>query len=135
MKSLILSTTARALLPLLLLFSLFQLVRGHNEPGGGFIGGLVAAAAFVLYAIAYNVPAARKALRISPRVLIAVGLFVALGSGIVSLFLGQPFLTGQWGSTPLPIIGKLGTPLIFDIGVFLTVVGSVLTIIFAAMEE
>ena len=135
MKSLILSTAARALLPLLLLFSLFQLVRGHNEPGGGFIGGLVAAAAFVLYAIAYNVPAARKALRISPRVLIAVGLFVALGSGIVSLFLGQPFLTGQWGSTPLPIIGKLGTPLIFDIGVFLTVVGSVLTTIFAAMEE
>ena len=135
MKSLILSTTARALLPLLLLFSLFQLVRGHNEPGGGFIGGLVAAAAFVLYAIAYNVPAARKALRISPRVLIAVGLFVALGSGIVSLFLGQPFLTGQWGSTPLPIIGKLGTPLVFDVGVFLTVVGSVLTTIFAAMEE
>lgn len=135
MKSLILSVTARALLPLLLLFSLFQLVRGHNEPGGGFIGGLVAAAAFVLYAIAYNVPAARKALRISPRALVAAGLILALGSGIVSLFLGQPFLTGQWGSTPLPIIGKLGSPLVFDIGVFLTVVGSVLTTIFAAMEE
>lgn len=135
MKSLILSTAARALLPLLLLFSLFQLVRGHNEPGGGFIGGLVAAAAFVLYAIAYNVSAARKALRISPRALVAAGLILALGSGIVSLFLGQPFLTGQWGSTPLPIIGKLGSPLVFDIGVFLTVVGSVLTTIFAAMEE
>ena len=60
MKSIILSATARFLLPILFMFSLFLLVRGHNLPGGGFVGGLVAAAAFVLYAIAHDVEQARR---------------------------------------------------------------------------
>jgi multicomponent Na+:H+ antiporter subunit B len=82
MPSLILSTATRYMLPLLLLFSVFLLLRGHNDPGGGFVGGLVAAAAFSFYAFAYQVSEARRALRVEPRVLIGAGLVVAVGSAI-----------------------------------------------------
>lgn len=137
MHSLILSTTTRLLLPLLLMFSIFLLLRGHNEPGGGFVGGLLAAAAFALNAIAYGVAAARRLLIIDPRALIGAGLLVAAGSGAVSLILRQPFMTGQWGALEHPTLGKLeiGTPLLFDVGVYLVVLGVTLTIIFSLAEE
>lgn len=134
MNSLILSTATRYILPLLLLFSLFLLLRGHNEPGGGFVGGLVAAAAFALYAIAYGVRTARRVLGVDPRTLIGVGLLVALGSGVLGLALGAPFMTGLWSEYAVPILGKVGTPLLFDIGVYLVVIGVTLTIIFALAE-
>lgn len=134
MTSLILSTAARYILPLLLLFSVFLLLRGHNEPGGGFVGGLVAAAAFALYAIAYDVATARRVLSVDPRTLIGLGLLVALGSGMVGLVTGQPFMTGLWSEYAVPILGKVGTPLLFDIGVYLVVIGVTLTIIFALAE-
>ena len=89
MTSLILSTATRYLLPLLLLFSIFLLLRGHNEPGGGFAGGLVAAAAFALYTIAHNVAEAKKALYVNPHTLIATGLLVAVSSGLISLVAGS----------------------------------------------
>jgi multicomponent Na+:H+ antiporter subunit B len=135
MKSLILSTATRYLLPLLLLFSIFLLLRGHNEPGGGFVGGLVAAAAFALYAIAYDVPQARRALGIDPRTLMVVGLLVAAGSGGLSLVAGKPFMTGLWSAQEVPVLGKVGTPLLFDSGVYLVVIGVVLMIIFTLAEE
>jgi multicomponent Na+:H+ antiporter subunit B len=135
MKSLILSTATRYLLPLLLLFSIFLLLRGHNEPGGGFVGGLVAAAAFALYAIAYDVPQARRALGIDPRTLMAVGLLAAAGSGGLSLVAGKPFMTGLWSAQEVPVLGKVGTPLVFDSGVYLVVIGVVLMIIFTLAEE
>jgi multicomponent Na+:H+ antiporter subunit B len=135
MKSLILSTATRYLLPLLLLFSIFLLLRGHNEPGGGFVGGLVAAAAFALYAIAYDVPQARRALGIDPRTLMAVGLLAAAGSGGLSLVAGKPFMTGLWSAQEVPVLGKVGTPLLFDSGVYLVVIGVVLMIIFTLAEE
>lgn len=134
MTSLILSTATRYILPLLLLFSVFLLLRGHNEPGGGFVGGLVAAAAFALYAIAYDVATARQVLGIDPRTLIGLGLLVALCSGIAGLATGQPFMTGLWSEYAVPILGKVGTPLLFDIGVYLVVIGVMLTIIFALAE-
>jgi multicomponent Na+:H+ antiporter subunit B len=133
--SLILSTATRYLLPLLLLFSFFLLLRGHNEPGGGFVGGLVAVAAFALYAIAAGTQEARTLLRVETRTLIAVGLAVAVGSGILALFGGAPFLTGFWDDRTLPVLGKLGTPFVFDIGVYLVVIGIGLSILYALMEE
>lgn len=135
MTSLILSTATRYILPLLLLFSVFLLLRGHNEPGGGFVGGLVAAAAFALYAIAYDVATARRVLGIDTITLISLGLLVALGSGVFSLVAGLPFMTGLWSEYAVPILGKVGTPLLFDIGVYLVVIGVTLTIIFALAEE
>jgi multicomponent Na+:H+ antiporter subunit B len=136
-KSLILVTTARLLSPLLLVFSVFLLVRGHNEPGGGFSGGLVAAAAFILLAVTRDPASARQALRIEPQALIGIGLLVAIGSGMAGLLVGQPLLTGQWFSIPLPAGGslELGTPLFFDIGVYLVVIGATLTMILTLAEE
>jgi multicomponent Na+:H+ antiporter subunit B len=136
-KSLILLTAARFLLPLVLLFSVFLLLRGHNEPGGGFAAGLVAAAAFALYAIATDVPAARRALGVAPRTLLGVGLVVALASGLLPVLGGSPFLTGLWGYLLLPDGGQvdLGTPLLFDVGVYLVVIGMTLTIVLSLAEE
>ncbi len=135
MDSVVLRTAIRYLLPLLLLFSVFALLRGHNEPGGGFVGGLVASSAFALYAIAYDVERARQLLPGSPRRLIGLGLLVAALSGMIGVLAGEPFMTAQWDNRPIPVVGKLGTPLLFDIGVYLTVIGVVLTIIFALAEE
>ncbi len=135
MHSLILSTATRYLLPLLLMFSIFLLLRGHNEPGGGFVGGLVAAAALALYAMALGLRSARQVLGIDPRSLIYFGLLAAAASGLPALFNGLEFMTGLWTTQALPVIGKLGTPLLFDVGVYLVVIGVTLTIIFALMEN
>lgn len=129
MNSLIIATVARFMLPLLILFSLFLLYRGHNEPGGGFAGGLVAAAAYALYSLAFGVQRARRVLHVDPRRLVAVGLLIALISGLLGLFWGVPYLTSQW------ITKGLGTPLFFDLGVYLVVGGMALTILFALGEE
>jgi multicomponent Na+:H+ antiporter subunit A len=127
----IFQTGVRFLMPLLLLFALFLLVRGHNEPGGGFVGGLVAAAAFALYMIAYGVQRARRRLRLQPMTLLAAGLLMAFISGVPALLAGQPFMTSQWVMEPI----ALGTPMLFDIGVFGVVMGVVLMMIFYLAEE
>lgn len=134
-RSLILSTAARILLPLLLLYSLFLLLRGHNEPGGGFVGGLVAATGFSLYALAYGVTAARRMVRLAPHTLVSAGLLVATASGCISLFADRPFLTGLWIGERLPVVGSFGTPLLFDTGVYLTVAGMALLIVFSLLED
>jgi multicomponent Na+:H+ antiporter subunit B len=136
MTSLILRTATRLLIVLMVLFSIFLMLRGHNEPGGGFIGGLVGAGAFALYAISYGVADARYAIRIDPRSMIGYGLGFALLAGFLAMFPGDAFLTGQWlffyvGETEV----ELGTALLFDIGVYLVVVGATLTIIFSLEEE
>jgi multicomponent Na+:H+ antiporter subunit B len=134
-RSLILATAVQLLLPLLLLFSLFLLFRGHNDPGGGFVGGLSAAAGFALYALASGVAAARRLLHVHPRTLIAAGLLTALGSGLAGPAAGRPFMTGLWSAVKIPVFGKFGTPLLFDAGVYLVVVGVTTLIIFSLMEE
>jgi multicomponent Na+:H+ antiporter subunit B len=126
--SALLRTATRLLMPLLLL-------RGHNEPGGGFVGGLVVAAAFVLYAIAYGVDAGRRALPVPSVTLLSAGLLTALASGLAGVLLGRPFMTALWTDLRVgPISVALGTPLLFDIGVFLAVIGVVLTIVFTLAE-
>jgi len=135
MTSLILRTATRFLMPLLLLFALFLLFRGHNQPGGGFVGGLVVAAAFVLYAIAYGVDAGRRALLVDPARLLGVGLLVALGSGIPAVLRGRPFLTAMWTTVGIDrLVVDVGTPLVFDVGVFFAVIGVVLTIVFTLAD-
>ena len=135
MTSSILQTATRLLMPLLLLFALFLLFRGHNAPGGGFVAGLVVAAAFVLHSIAYGIAASRRALLVAPSLLLPIGLVVALLSGAPAVVAGLPFMTGLWttvGAGPSGI--AIGTPLLFDIGVFLAVIGVVLTIVFTLTE-
>lgn len=133
MTSSILQTATRMLMPLLLLFAMFLLLRGHDQPGGGFVAGLVVASSFVLYSIAFGVGASRRALIVRPATLLGVGLLVALTSGLPAVVAGQPFMTAQWTTVPLTGVA-IGTPLVFDVGVFLAVVGVVLTITFTLAE-
>ena len=135
MNSIILTTVSRLLTGLLLVFSVFLLLRGHNLPGGGFAGGLVAAGAFVLHALAAGFPSARRMLWFDPRTIMGLGLLVAAGSGMVAFAHDLPFLTGLWDKTPLPVVGKIGTPLVFDTGVYLLVLGMTCLVVFALGED
>ncbi|GHE20714.1 Na+/H+ antiporter subunit B [Halomonas urumqiensis] len=132
--TIILNTAARLMMPLQLLFSVFLLLRGHDEPGGGFIAGLVAAGAFTLYLFAFGVSATKQVLRmVDPRDLIGVGLLLGMVSVFPAWFMGQAFLTAQWWTIPI-IDFKASTVLIFDIGVYLAVLGSVLAMVMTLME-
>ena len=135
MRSLILRTSAWLMIPVLLLFSIFLLLRGHNEPGGGFVGGLVAASAVLLQMIASGPGEVRRLIPFDVKLLLPAGLLIALLSGLPALLSGQPFLTGVW--VTLPILGglKLGTPVIFDVGVYLVVLGITVQIILSMAEE
>jgi len=121
MNTLIFRTIAPLITVVMLVFSVFVLLRGHNEPGGGFIGGLIGAAAIAIYGIATGPEAAKRALRLDPLALAGAGLALAALSGFVSLPLDLPFLTGLWGS-----LGgvTVSTPMVFDIGVYLVVFGT-----------
>lgn len=136
-RSLILKTATRYLTPMLLLFSFFLLLRGHNLPGGGFIGGLMAAATFALHGFAFGMKQTRELLRLPPVTFIALGILLALGSGLPSLAAGLPFLTGRWTLLRLGELGPvpLGTPLLFDAGVFLVVIGATLAVLLELEEE
>lgn len=135
MNTVIFRTVAPYLTSLMVLFSVFILLRGHNEPGGGFIGGLIAASAFAIYGIACGVAPVRRAIYFHPMQLAAFGLFIAALSGLPSIFAGVPFMTGLW---TFPVVGDLelalSTVLVFDIGVYFVVVGAV-TSIALALEE
>ena len=133
MNTMILRETTRRLVPLILVFSVFLLLRGHEQLGGGFVGGLVASIAFSLYAFVFGPQAARGILRADPRAVGAAGLAVAIASGFVgSLRDGSPFLTGQWGD----LAGlHVGTPVMFDVGVYLVVVGVILTFVLGIKEQ
>jgi multicomponent Na+:H+ antiporter subunit B len=137
MHSLILHTATRFLTPLLLAFSVVVLFRGHNAPGGGFVGGLLGASAFALWSLGAGVKEARRYLHYEPQSVIGAGLLIAALSGLTGVFYGQPYLTGRYITIHFPLIGdlKLGTVMAFDVGVYLVVVGSVLMMIFTLSEE
>jgi len=134
MKSIIFQTASNYLLPMLLLFSVFILLRGHYLPGGGFVGGLIAAIAFVLHSLGNGLKETRQIIVFHPGFLMPLGLSVALLSGVLPLFFGEPMLSGLWFDQPFPIIGMVGSALFFDIGVYLVVIGVTLTIMFTITE-
>jgi len=135
MKSSVLQTATRYLLPILLMFSIFLLLRGHNYPGGGFVGGVVAAIAFVLHSFAHGTDSTMKILRYKPLSLIPIGLGVAAASMFLPVLFGLPVMTGLWLDDLIPGAGSIGTALFFDIGVYLVVIGTVLTILFTISLE
>lgn len=122
---------------ILVFFSVLTLFRGHNLPGGGFIGGLMASGAFIFQALALGVQNSKKSLRAKPSQLIALGLSLSIISTLPGFFTKGAFFAGSWIKIPL-VFGaelKLGTPLLFDMGVYLAVTGVVLLLIFTLMEE
>ena len=136
MRTVIFQTITPYLTSLMLLFSIFVLLRGHNEPGGGFIGGLIAASALAIYGIAFGVAPVRRAIKFHPMSLSAFGLFIAALAGVPSLFAGVPFLTGLWVfPTIFGIELALSTPLVFDIGVYFVVLGALASIALALEER
>lgn len=136
MKTIILKTASNYLLPVLLLFSVFVLLRGHYLPGGGFVGGLVAAIAFVLDGFANGLHNTKQVLKIHPGFLMPVGLLIAFLSAIAPIiFADLPLMTGLWAHEPIPVLGTIGSALFFDMGVYLVVVGASLTIIFTISES
>lgn len=137
MESIIFQTIARQALYVIILFSLFLLGRGHNEPGGGFIGGLMTAAAIVIQYLAFNLEMVKKALPFDGVKLIGLGLLFAVGTGLGCMFSYGTFLDHSFTHVILPFFGRLEltTAFLFDLGVYLVVVGGIITIITAIGEE
>jgi multicomponent Na+:H+ antiporter subunit B len=133
-NSLILQTAARVIVPLQIAGAVYLLLKGHNEPGGGFIAGLVAAVALGLVCVAFSSEDARRLLRIEPIRLVGAGLGLALIAGMIGVLAGDAFLTGEWTGTYIAGVG-IGTPLLFDAGVFLLVVGMVTAVLFSLIEH
>jgi multicomponent Na+:H+ antiporter subunit B len=139
MNSLLLRAAAKIIVPLQILLAIILLLRGHNEPGGGFIGGLVCGAAFILYGVAFGMARGQSLLPLHSRRLIGWGLLCSVLSGIPALLEGLPYMTGLWANFAIPtfIVGKLkfGTPLLFDFGVFLVVWGIATLMAFSMSDE
>lgn len=130
-NNLILKTTTSLIAFILLGFAIYLLFAGHNSPGGGFVGGLMTSAAIILLYMAYGLEAVEKIIPINFRVLIPIGLLVALLTGLGSLLFNVPFLTHTFFTVPLPFIGdiEIATAMFFDLGVYITVLGATISII------
>jgi len=135
MNTVIFRTIAPLLVGTMLVFSVFITLRGHNEPGGGFIGGLIAASAMAIAGMSNGVPAVRRALWLHPIAIAGVGTALAGLSGVLSLVFGVPYLTGLWAIAQLGDYElAVSTPMLFDIGVYLVVFGS-LSAVALALED
>jgi multicomponent K+:H+ antiporter subunit A len=123
---LILMTLSRLVLPLALLISAFIFLRGHNLPGGGFIAGLITAVALALQYIANGVAWVEQRLPLNYQRMAGAGVLIAGLTGLGSWAFGRPFLTSAFGHFELPLVGEfeLATAMLFDLGVYLTVVGA-----------
>jgi len=134
-NTIIFRTAAPAITAMTLVFAVFVTLRGHNEPGGGFIGGLIAASGLALLGLSHGVPAVRRLLHLHPMSFAGFGLLVSALSGLLSLPLGRPLMTSQWAFPKLfGVEVALSTPMMFDIGVFFVVAGA-MTSIALALEQ
>lgn len=128
---LLVQTVAQAMLPLALMVSVYIFLRGHNLPGGGFIAGLVTAAAMILQYIANGVDWVKGRFNYNYQTLTSVGVMIALFTGVGSWFFDHNFLTSSFTYVTWPLVGKfeLATAILFDLGVYLTVIGATLMIL------
>ena len=131
------ATIARLLMPMAGLVSVYFLLRGHDAPGGGFVGGLVMAAAIIVQYMTSGVLWVESRLRIHPQTWIALGLLGSVGAGLVAWFAGAPFLSSIEWHADLPLVGTLhlSTVLLFDLGVFVVVVGSTVLMLIAIAHQ
>lgn len=136
MNTVIFRTIAPVLVAILIVFSVFVLLRGHNEPGGGFIGGLIAASGVALYGIAVGVDEVRRAIRFDPLALAGFGVLIASISGLISIAYQVPFLTGLWTTFTFENTEiAISSPMIFDIGVYFVVLGTLAAVALALEED
>jgi len=128
---LILAMISQSLLPLALLVSAYIFLRGHNMPGGGFIAGLITSVALIQQYIAHGVDWIKPRIKVDYQTLIASGVLIAALTGAGSWLFGKPFLTSWFDYFDIPLVGKieLASAIVFDLGVYLTVVGATLLIL------
>lgn len=136
MNTVIFRTIAPLIVATMLVFSVYVCLRGHNEPGGGFIGGLIAASAIAILGMAAGAEEARRALRFDPLAIAGFGVAIAAATGLLSIFNGNPFMTSIWlyldlGDATVP----LSTPMVFDIGVYLVVFGTIASVALALESD
>lgn len=131
LNDIVIQTTAKFVLFIILAFSIFIFFNGHHNPGGGFIGGLMTSAAITLLLLAFDFETVKRILPIDFKILTASGMLIATLTGMGGLVFGVPFLSHTFGYVHLPFFGEveLATALLFDLGVYFVVVGSALTII------
>ena len=136
-NDLILRTTSSLIIFIMLGFAIYLLLAGHNSPGGGFVGGLTTSAAFVLMYMAYGEKVVKKIIPINFRFFIPLGLLIATLTGLGALLFNVPFLTHTFGVFHIPFVGEieLATAMLFDLGVYFTVFGSMMTIILTIAED
>lgn len=133
----ILQTATKVLVFVILTFAIYILFAGHHNPGGGFVGGLITASAFVLLYIAFDLQTVRDALPVDFKLLGAFGVILAVLTGAGSLIFDVPFLTQTFAHVNLPLIGdtELATAVLFDLGVYFAVIGTTMTIITSISED
>ena len=133
MNPVLLQLTSGYLSKILYLLAILFFLKGHNSPGGGFIAGLMVASAVMLDMLAFGVVKVKKSMILAPLKMAACGVVLALFASLIPVFYGQPFFTGVWvPEFTVPFLGKMhiGTPLLFDLGVFMTVIGFAVSVIF-----
>lgn len=136
MNTVIFRTITPLIVAVMVIFAVYVTLRGHNEPGGGFIGGLIAAAAMAIFGMSSGPEAVRNALRFEPMAIAGCGVLLAAGAGLVSAFHGAPFLTAFWADLPLGHSAvTFSTPAMFDIGVFLVVFGTISAVLLGLEEH
>lgn len=127
----ILQTVTKVITFIILTLSVYLFLSGHHEPGGGFIGGLVTASALILLYLAFDIETVREGIPLDLKIVAAVGVFISVATGMLSLLFDKPFLSHAFAYFELPIFGnvELATAVLFDLGVAMAVVGTGITII------
>lgn len=135
-RSLILRTVSLGLLFIIMLFSIYVLLQGHNNPGGGFIAGLVASAVILIQHLAFSHKVMQKIFYPVFHRMVGIGVLIALGSGFFGWLSGDGFLSGYHWELVLPSGNHIAIPsvIVFDLGVFFVVIGTVVAI-FRGLEE
>ena len=133
----ILKTVVRFVVFIVFTLGMYLFFAGHNAPGGGFIGGLVLGSGIVLLYITYDIETVHKGMPFDFKRVAALGVLLATGTAVASLFFDAPFLTQTDGYFDIPLLGEkhLSTVTIFEAGVALTVVGTLVTIILNISED
>ncbi|MCE7794170.1 Na(+)/H(+) antiporter subunit B [Salipaludibacillus sp. CUR1] len=122
---------------IILAFSVFLFFAGHNNPGGGFIGGLMTAAALVLLYLSFDLKTIKRVIPFNYSKIIGAGLLIAILTGIVGMLFGFPFLTQFDEYYHIPLLGEThaASALPFDLGIYLVVVGFTLLVILTVAED
>lgn len=132
-----LQTVTKVVTFIILMFAVHIFFAGHYTPGGGFVGGLLTASAIVLLMLAFDIETVKKIIPINYVTMTAIGLLLALGTASASIVFNVPFFTHAYDYFDLPLFGKtsLHSAALFDLGVYLVVVGVTMTIIQTIGED